>query len=100
MIDIDIILHLVKSKGPVLPVHISKEVKQDLLFTSAMLSELVSKKKLKISYLKIGGSPLYFLPGQDDQLRNFINYINEQDKKLISILEKKVRYCLCTFQRR
>ena len=89
MIDIDIILHLVKSKGPVLPVHISKEVKQDLLFTSAMLSELVSKKKLKISYLKIGGSPLYFLPGQDDQLRNFINYINEQDKKLISLLEKK-----------
>ena len=90
MIDSSVVLELIKSKGPVIPINISKQVQQDLLFTSAMLSELVSQKKLKLTYIKVGGgSPLYYLPGQEDQLKNFIHYLPEKDRKTVVLLEKK-----------
>jgi len=90
MIDSSVVLELIKSKGPVIPVNISKQVQQDLLFTSAILSELVSNKKLKLTYIKVGGgSPLYYLPGQEDQLKNFIHYLPEKDRKTVVLLEKK-----------
>ena len=65
------IIAFVKIRGPVLPVQVSKEVKLDILMSSAYLSELVSNKKLKISYLKIGGSPLYYAQGHEASLQNF-----------------------------
>lgn len=90
MIDSSVVLELIKSKGPVIPINISKQVQQDLLFTSAMLSELVSQKKLKLTYIKVGGgSPLYYLPGQEDQLKNFIHYLPEKDRKTVVLLEQK-----------
>jgi len=90
MIDSSVVLELIKSKGPVIPINISKQVQQDLLFTSAILSELVSQKKLKLTYIKVGGgSPLYYLPGQEDQLKNFIHYLPEKDRKTVVLLEKK-----------
>ena len=90
MIDSDVVLSLVKAKGPVLPIHISKDIKTELLFTSAILSELVSKKKLKFTHMKVGGgSPLYYLPGQEDQLKNFAHYLDEKDRTTVEALEKK-----------
>ncbi|UCD21130.1 MAG: hypothetical protein JSW08_01125 [archaeon] len=85
------ILQIIKEKGPCIPSNISGQIKLSLLFTSALLSELVSDKALKLSYLKIGGSPLYFLPGQEEQLENFTKYLAGQEKDTLKILrEKKV----------
>lgn len=59
------IINFIRYNGPVLPVQIAKHVNTNILFASAMLSELVSARHLKMSRAAIGGSPLYYLPGQE-----------------------------------
>lgn len=82
------ILELIKEKGPVIPAQISKDINDSLLITSARLSELLSGKHLKISCLKFGGSPLYYLPGQESMLQNFSGNLNGVEKKAYSLLEQ------------
>jgi hypothetical protein len=65
----ELILQTIKTKGPVIPNQIAKVIETDILFASAHLSELVSSNKLKISNTKIGGTPGYFLPGQESRLQ-------------------------------
>lgn len=80
---------LIKLKGPIVPAQISKEIGQNILFTSAILSELVSKGRLRISNLKIGGgSPLYYQSGQEAQLTRFVSNLNEKDKKTYLLLRE------------
>ncbi|MFH1276012.1 MAG: hypothetical protein ABIH82_02785, partial [Candidatus Woesearchaeota archaeon] len=67
----DKILDFIKVNGPTLPTKVAKNINQQILFASAHLSDLVSRGKVKISKLKVGGSPLYYLPGQEDQLYPF-----------------------------
>ncbi len=83
------ILNFIRIKGPVLPVQISKEIKSDILIASAYLSELASNKKLKISCVKVGGSPLYYLPGQEVGLQKFSSDLHEKEKKIYDLLNQK-----------
>ena len=78
----DTIIRLINMKGPVLPSHINRDLKRDLIFTAAMLSELVDTKKLRLTRLKVGGSPLYYLPGQEHRLQYFTkkNYCQYQSE--------------------
>lgn len=85
----DKILQIIRIKGPIIPVQIKDAINTDILMASAMLSELVSKNLLKVSNLKIGGSPLYFLPGQEARLENFANKLNEKDKRTYDLLKEK-----------
>ena len=62
------ILSILRLKGPSLPVQIARETGLNSLFAGAFLSELASDKSIKISMMKVWGSPLYFLPGQESQL--------------------------------
>ncbi|MBU3906725.1 MAG: hypothetical protein KKA64_00570 [Nanoarchaeota archaeon] len=75
------IIEIVKKRGPSLPVHVAKETGLTMLFASAFLSELFSDRTIKISSLKVGGSPLYFLPGQEHLLENFSNFLNSKEKE-------------------
>jgi hypothetical protein len=77
----DKIINLVKLKGPVLPREISKDLGLDSLFTAAHLSEIVDQKRMKLSHAKIGGSPVYFMPGQEPKLVRLIEYLNEKDRR-------------------
>ncbi|MBT7903376.1 hypothetical protein HN587_05935 [Candidatus Woesearchaeota archaeon] len=83
------ILQLISIKGPVIPSNINKELNLNILFTSAMLSELVDNKILKLSNLKFGGSPLYFKPGQEHLLQNFSNKLNAKDRDTFDLLKSK-----------
>lgn len=74
-------------RGPSLPVHITKEINQNILMSSAILSELVSKGDLKISNVKVGGSPLYYLSGQESKLLNFVDRLNPKDRKTLELLK-------------
>ncbi len=65
------ILNILDEKGPSLPVKISKEVKLSPMFTSAILAELTSSKEVKLSKLKVGSSPLYLVPTQEQKLEPF-----------------------------
>ncbi len=83
------IISILKTRGPSLPVHISKEIGMSILFTSAFLSELLSEKKLKISNMKVGSSPVYFLPGQEKQLENFAAHLKSKEKDAFMLLKEK-----------
>ena len=82
------IVDIVKSKGPVLPVQISKEIGTDILMASAHLAELTASKRLKISNVKVGGSPLYYLAGQEAMLQKFVGNFNDKEKKAFDLLSQ------------
>jgi hypothetical protein len=83
------ILEILKDRGPSLPSNMAGEINLSLLFTSALLSEMVSDKTIVLSHLKIGGSPLYFLAGQDEQLEKFTSYLAPQEREVFSLLKEK-----------
>ena len=84
----DRILEIIKVKGPVLPVQISKEIGSNILMASAHLAELTSSNKLKISTIKVGGSPLYYLSGQEAMLQKFIANMNDKERKAYDSVEQ------------
>ncbi|PIY59831.1 hypothetical protein COY95_05020, partial [Candidatus Woesearchaeota archaeon CG_4_10_14_0_8_um_filter_47_5] len=83
------IVQFMKLKGPVLPVQVAKELSTNSILASAMLSDLASQKQVKISSVKVGGSPLYFLPGQERLLEEFAHHLNEKDKRTYDFLQEK-----------
>ncbi len=90
MLDQDKILNFLKVTGPTLPAKVAKNINTDILLASAHLSDLSSQGKVKISKLKIGGSPLYYLPGQESQLYDFASgNINPKDVLVLDELKNK-----------
>lgn len=83
------IVNVLRNRGPCLPVHISSEVKISALFASAFLSELLSEKQLKLSYMRVGNSPLYLLPGQEPLLERFAHHLKSKEKEAFLLLKEK-----------
>ncbi len=85
----DKIISLLRMNGPSLPVHIAKGTGLSILFASAFLSELFYEKKLDISNIKVGSSPLYFLSGQEPQLERFSQYLKSKEKEAFLLLKER-----------
>ena len=85
----DKIISLMKLRGPVLPLDVSKSLNTNSIMAGAYLSELVSLKLIKISSLKIGGSPLYYLPEHSFKLQNFTHVLKGPEKKSYDLLQEK-----------
>lgn len=83
------IMSSLRRRGPSLPVHVAKEVGMSILFTSAFLSELLSEKKVKISNLRVGSSPVYFIPGQENSLDRFSNFLKSKEKDAYLMLKER-----------
>ncbi|MCK5043851.1 hypothetical protein KAR52_02515 [Candidatus Pacearchaeota archaeon] len=83
------ILSIIQRRGPSLPVHITKEIGLNMLFTSAFLSELASEKKIIISNMKVGNSPVYFIHRQEPMLERFAQYLNSKEKEAFFLLKEK-----------
>ena len=83
------IISFIKIRGPSLPIHISQHLKVDTLLASAMLAELLSDKRLKLSNLRVGNSPVYYLVGQEFQLENFYQYLPDKEKETFELLRNK-----------
>ena len=83
------IVEIVKRIGPVLPVQISKEIGMDILMASAHLAELTASKRLKISTIKVGSSPLYYLQGQEAMLQKYTGSMNDKEKKAYDLLNQE-----------
>ncbi|PIN89636.1 hypothetical protein COU57_05835 [Candidatus Pacearchaeota archaeon CG10_big_fil_rev_8_21_14_0_10_32_14] len=81
------ILSIMRRRGPSLPIHVSSEIKLSMLFTSAFLSELYSEKKVKISSMKVGTSPLYYIPGQEGSLENYSQYLRSKEREAFDLLK-------------
>ncbi len=82
------ILSSLRLRGPSLPVQISNELKVETLFVSAFLSELKAENRIKISNMKVGSSPLYYLPEHELQLENFIQHLNHREKEAFQMLKR------------
>lgn len=83
------VLELVKLNGPVIPTQISSEIGTSSLLVSAILSELVSNSTLKISSVKVGGTPVYYAPGQEEKLQNYTKYLHEKEVKAYDLLKSE-----------
>ncbi len=82
----DQILDFLKVTGPTTPTRVAKIIRSDIIIGSAHLSDLASQGKVRISNLKIGGSPLYYLPGQEAQLYQFAS--SNLNPKDFAVLER------------
>ena len=86
----DKILSLAQAQ-PLLPNTVAKALSTNSIMAGAMLSEMCSKGLLKTSALKIGGSPLYYVPGKEEQLLNHLQNLNEKDRRtVLKLQEEKV----------
>jgi len=83
------IINFLERRGPSLPVHIAKETGLSILFASAFLSEILSEKRIKMSYMRVGSSPLYFLPGQETFLENFSHALKKKEKEAFVMLKEQ-----------
>ena len=85
----DLIISTIKLKGPTLPIHVARTINLNTIFASAFLSELYCEKKILMSQMKVGSSSLYYLPGQESQLENFIEYLNHKEREAFLLLKKE-----------
>lgn len=74
------IISFLETNGPSLPVRIAKAIEMDPVFASAITSELLGSKQVKTSHMKIGASPLYLLPGQEQKLEEHIDNLKSAEK--------------------
>jgi len=83
----DKIISIINRKGPSLPVHVTSETDLSMLFASAFLSELLSEKRLKISNMRVGNSPLYYIEGQESKLETFAHHLKSKEKEAFQLLK-------------
>src|SRR3990172_1322250 len=74
---------------PLLPNTVAKALSTDSIMAGAMLSEMCSKGLLKTSALKVGGSPLYLIPGKEEQLLSHLQSLNEKDRRTVLRLQEE-----------
>lgn len=85
----DRIVIILRRRGPSLPVHVAKDIGLSMLFTSAFLSELVSDKAVKMSYMRVGSSPIYFIPEHESLLERYSTFLKSKERDAYSILKEK-----------
>src|SRR3989344_5745384 len=85
----DKVLAFVKAKGPVIPMQVAKDLGKDTFYAGAILSELLNNKIIKISSAKIGGTPVYYMPGQEEKLTMLYNGLQQKEKEAYNLLKEK-----------
>lgn len=81
-------LQIVRMRGPLLPVQITKELGTNVMMASALLSELVDSKTLKLSNTKVGGSPMYYVAGQEAKLQSLRDKLNDKQQRAFDMLKQ------------
>ncbi len=83
------VLDFLSREGPSYPVKIGQGVGRESYFVGAVLSELMQLKKIKLSHAKVGGSRLYYLPGQEEKLSILYDYLPDAEKNAYDLLKEK-----------
>ncbi len=86
--NVDQVVRVVATKGPMLPIQLVKELGTNTMLAGALLSQLVEQKRVFISHVKVGGSPLYYTKGQETKLQEYAKYLNEKDRKTYDLLKE------------
>jgi len=85
----DDIVAIIRRYGPLIPSKLAKQIGTDILIASAHLANVVDNKKALISNVKVGGSPVYYLEGQEAKLQDYISNLNDKDQKTFNLLKEK-----------
>ncbi len=84
------VFEVVKSHGPIIPIRIKKVIgRGDSVIVGAYLSQLLKSGDVKITSVKIGGSPFYYVSGQESKLDALSEHLNEKDKRTYFLLREK-----------
>lgn len=76
-----------QTKGPSLPIHIANALGVSTIFASAFLGEMFSDRQLKMSSMRVGSSPIYYLAEQEAQLEQFVEYLNVREREALALLK-------------
>src|SRR3989304_8616021 len=82
-------VRVLAEQQPVQPTAVAKHLTTNSVLASAMLSEMTEKGLLKVSFLKFGSSPLYYHPDHPEHLLNYIEHLNEKDRRTFTLLKDK-----------
>jgi hypothetical protein len=80
------VLEILK-QGPTIPSKISRQLSSDTVLIGAILSTLINQGTVRVSTLKIGGTPVYYLPEQEPRLEEYMQYLNDKDQKTARLLK-------------
>lgn len=90
LVDSEEVLKVVQSRGPLQPLEVRSVLKRgDSIVIGAALSELSSRKLVKITYVKRGGSPFYYVSGQESRLEELSKWLNDKDRQTHEMLRKR-----------
>ncbi len=89
MIDVDQVLAFVRREGPLLPGRVAKEFGMNMLLASAVLSQLVTEKKVKVTSVKVGGSPLYYTDEKRESIQQYWKNLNEKDQRAYNLIREQ-----------
>jgi hypothetical protein len=82
-------IKLLTGQRPVQPQFVARELSTNSMLASAMLSEMSEKGLLKVSSLKVGSSPLYYDPAHPEHLLDYVQSLNEKDRRTVALLQDK-----------
>lgn len=83
------IMQLIRMAGPTLPSVAAKSIDTEVYLAAAILSGLVQNNHLKISHLRVGSSPLYFIEGQESKVRERLHKeLNDLEKKALERMKE------------
>ncbi|MFA5020370.1 MAG: hypothetical protein WC533_04725 [Candidatus Pacearchaeota archaeon] len=80
-------MQFIETCGPTIPVRMANYLRVDSIIVSAMLSELLSEKRLVLSHMRVGNSPIYFMKGQEFKLENFSQYLSSKEREAFEMLK-------------
>jgi len=83
------ILAFIGKSGPIVSNTIAKSLNLNSFLTAALLSELVKSRDAQASSIRVGGSPLYYLKGQEEQLERFTGFLRHKEKEAYELLKKE-----------
>lgn len=74
-----------------LPVEVAKALGSgsSSIYAGAYLSELLATKQIMLSIMKVGGSHLYYAPGQEYRLMEFSKHLHEKDRRTFDLLKQE-----------
>lgn len=83
------IINKISNSGPILPIDVHKQIGLSVLFTAAHLNEMVRTKRVKMTKLKKGSSPFYYLSEKPEDLERLTKYLKPFDKGVFDLIKNK-----------
>jgi len=84
------IIEFLRENGPSHPIQVNKVLGLDSFTASAILKEMLEEGLVKRSVKRVGGSPLYYLKGQEERMREMVlKSLNPIERKVVEEVRSK-----------